>query len=237
MAELFLFIVIDPMKRTAIMLAVAVFAIVLVLFKLKTAENINNSQDFKNVPPARIEQNNPALIDDNIAAKKDTLAFPIDRPGERVTKKPFGIYITSQNSPVNPERFSGYHTGTDFETSPEEQNSNVPVFAITSGKIILEKWAGGYGGVLAESAEINGQPVTIIYGHLDLASLNKKTGDSLNAGEQIGFLGKGYSQQTDGERKHLHLGIYKGSTVSILGYVQNKNDLGQWIEPLSIFNF
>lgn len=219
------------------MLAAAVLVIVLASFKLKTADNINTSQNLKNVPPAQIEQNNPALIDDNIAPKKDILVFPIDRPGERVTKKPFGIYITSKNSPIHPEKFSGYHTGTDFETFPEEQNSNVPVYAITSGKIILEKWSGGYGGVLVESAEINGSPVTIVYGHLNLASLNKKTGDNLNAGEQIGFLGEGYSQQTDGERKHLHLGIYKGSAVSILGYVQNKNDLGQWIEPLSIFNF
>jgi hypothetical protein len=30
-------------------------------------------------------------------------------------KKPFGIYITPENSPVQPENFTGYHTGIDVE--------------------------------------------------------------------------------------------------------------------------
>ena len=116
----------------------------------------------------------------SLALPRDSFQSPIDRAGERVTKKPFGIFITPQNSPVHPERFSGYHTGTDFETFPDEQNIDVPIYAITSGKIIAKKSASGYGGVLVESATINGSPVTIIYGHLKLASINKKTGDTLS---------------------------------------------------------
>jgi len=160
---------------------------------------------------------------------------PINKAKERVTKKPFGIYITSKNSPVQPERFSGYHTGIDFETFSEEQNADVPVYAIASGKIVLEKWASGYGGVLVESGEINGQPVTIIYGHVNLASINKKTGENFNAGEKIGFLGKGFSQQTDGERKHLHLGIHRGAGVNVKGYSSAKGDLNNWIDPMILF--
>ena len=38
----------------------------------------------------------------------------------RITKKPFGIFITTQNSPVQPERFSGYHTGVDVEYKDAE---------------------------------------------------------------------------------------------------------------------
>lgn len=162
---------------------------------------------------------------------------PIDKATSRITKKPFGIYVTPQNSPVQPERFTGYHTGTDFETLPEEQNANIPIYAITSGKIVEKVWASGYGGVLVESATINNQPVTIIYGHLNIDTINKKTGDSLDAGEKIGLLGQGYTQQTDGERKHLHLGIHKGSEINILGYVQNKADLANWIDPTSVLGF
>lgn len=36
-------------------------------------------------------------------------------------------------------------------------------------------------------------------------------------------LGNGYSSDTDGERKHLHLGIHLGEVVDIRGYVQKKN--------------
>ena len=86
---------------------------------------------------------------------------------------------------------------------------------------------------MVESATINGSPVTIIYGHLKLASINKKTGDTLSPGEQIGILGKGYSSETDGERKHLHLGIHRGTSVSILGYVQNKSELNNWIDAMT----
>lgn len=177
---------------------------------------------------------NSATINDTAKNSNAKFVSPISRAGERVTKKPFGIFITKQNSPVQPERFSGYHTGTDFETFPDEQNSDVPIFAITDGRILLKKSASGYGGVLVESGMIDNQPVTIIYGHLNLASINKKTGDTLSAGEQIGILGKGFSSETDGERKHLHLGIHRGSPVNIVGYVAKKSDLGGWVDPLSV---
>src|SRR5579863_6635904 len=44
------------------------------------------------------------------------LTEPISGGLSRVTKKPFGIYVTPQNSPVQPEKFTGFHTGIDFET-------------------------------------------------------------------------------------------------------------------------
>lgn len=159
---------------------------------------------------------------------------PLDRASERVTKKPFGIYITPKTSPVQPERFQGYHTGADFETFPEEQNIDVPVRAVCDGKLLVARTASGYGGVAIESCELNSQPVTVIYGHLNIASVKFKVGDQIKAGEILANLGAGYSAQTDGERKHLHLGFHKGSAVSILGYVQNKADLSGWIDPCSV---
>lgn len=184
-------------------------------------------------------ENQPAFFQDTqnqiaLTPSENIFQMPLPRATKRITKKPFSILITPQNSPVQPERFSGYHTGTDFEIFPEEQDSDVPVSAIISGKIIMEKWVSGYGGVLVESATIDDKPVTIIYGHLNLKSINKKIGDDISAGEQIGILGKGQSQETDGERKHLHLGIHRGSGINILGYVQNKKDLENWIDPMSV---
>jgi murein DD-endopeptidase MepM/ murein hydrolase activator NlpD len=155
---------------------------------------------------------------------------PIDRAAERVTKKPFGIYITPKTSPIQPERFQGYHTGTDFEIFPDELNANVTVRAICSGKIAVKRTASGYGGVLVQACQLDNQPITVIYGHLKLASISKNTGDTLNAGDPIGILGKAYSSETDGERKHLHLGIHKGSATSILGYVQSRSQLSGWID-------
>jgi murein DD-endopeptidase MepM/ murein hydrolase activator NlpD len=159
---------------------------------------------------------------------------PISRSGERVTKKNFGQYITPKTSPVQPEKFSGYHTGTDFEIFPEELNADVPINAICDGKIVLKKYASGYGGLLVESCSLDNDPITIVYGHLKLASIQKKIGDSLSKGDKIGILGKAYSTETSGERKHLHLSIHKVSAIDIRGYVQKQSELSSWIDPCSL---
>jgi len=149
----------------------------------------------------------------------------------RITKKPFGIYVTPQSSPVQPEKFTGYHTGVDFETSAAETNIDVSIPALFDGKLVMKKSATGYGGVVVEESAIEGQLVTIVYGHLKLSSVSGTVGQYIKKGDIIGILGKGYSSETDGERKHLHLGIHKGGAINILGYVQKQSDLANWLDP------
>ena len=173
-----------------------------------------------------------------VPEKKDPITpvpvfgLPLEQAEERITKKKFGQYITSQNSPVQPEKFRGYHTGTDFEIFLEELNANVPVQAIGDGKIALKVTAPGYGGSLVENCELDNQLITVIYGHLKLASIAKKAGDTLAKGEEIGILGKAFSAETSGERKHLHLGVHKGSAVDIRGYVQKEAELANWLDAV-----
>lgn len=151
----------------------------------------------------------------------------------RVTKKPFGIFITPKASPVQPERFSGYHTGADLEINPDELNVAVAVSALCDGRLLVARNASGYGGVAVESCVLENQPVTVVYGHIDLSSIKSKVGDQLSKGEFLANLGDAYSSRTDGERKHLHLAIHKGNAVNILGYVQAKSQLGGWIDPMA----
>jgi murein DD-endopeptidase MepM/ murein hydrolase activator NlpD len=155
---------------------------------------------------------------------------PVSDALTRVTKKPFGIYVRPGASPVSPERFQGYHTGVDFETTVAEQASDVTISAICAGPLVLKKWASGYGGVAVQSCRLGAQDVTVIYGHLRLSSISATVGQELKPGQALGVLGKGYSTETDGERKHLHLGIHQGSAIDIRGYVQNQADLGQWLD-------
>lgn len=162
-------------------------------------------------------------------AAKTAVVAPIDNADARVTKKPFGLHVTPQNSPVKPERFSGYHTGTDFETTPAEANIGIAFKAICSGKILQKRTASGYGGLLVQACSINNQPVTVVYGHVSLKSIAKNVGDNLVQGEQIGVLGHS-PDETDGERKHLHLGIHLGTGVNVAGYTPNPLQLGQWLD-------
>ncbi len=225
-----------------IILAGAVF--VLVKNSLRKNNPVVPAKNISADIPASDNQNPPQSApaasapsdNKNVSPLQNSSGFfpPLDRAAERVTKKPFGIYITPKTSPVQPERFQGYHTGTDFEIFPEELDADVPIHAICSGKITVKRSASGYGGVLVQSCALNNQPITVIYGHLKLASIKKNAGDTLNAGDEIGILGKAYSSETDGERKHLHLGISKGSATNILGYVSSQSQLSGWIDPCSL---
>lgn len=168
--------------------------------------------------------------------KVSEVVAPISNARERITKKPFGIYISPKDSPVSPERFMGYHTGVDFETFLEEQNIDVPIFAACGGKLIYKNWVSGYGGTIVQSCVLSGKKVTVLYGHLNLSSIKSSVNSELSAGQKIGILGNGYSTQTNGERKHLHLAVHNGEAIDLYGYVQNKNELDSWIDFLKIFN-
>ncbi|MFO7807455.1 MAG: M23 family metallopeptidase [Candidatus Moraniibacteriota bacterium] len=158
-------------------------------------------------------------------------AEPMKNTKERVKIKPFGIFITPDNSPLERERFSGYHTGADFEILEGEEEKDIPVKAVCPGEILQKRTASGYGGLIAQSCEIEDKSVTVVYGHLDIESVDKEIGDTIKAGNRIGFLGKGESAETDGERKHLHLGIHKGGDINIKGYVDSEEKLSSWLNP------
>ncbi len=159
------------------------------------------------------------------------LAPPLTKSGKRVSKKSFGLFISPKNSPVQPEKFQGYHTGSDFEIFAGEETSEVVVRAVCEGNLLLKESATGYGGVVVQSCNLNTEPTTVIYGHLKLSSVPKDAGDRLALGENIAVLGQAYSRETDGERKHLHLGFYMGNSVNIKGYVSTIGELKEWIDP------
>lgn len=184
-----------------------------------------------------IEKNIVSNPTEKVEDSDDVSIFssPIDNPTERVTKKRFGTYVTPKNSPVTPERFQGYHTGVDFEIFQGEEDVDIAVKAICSGKLMSKRLASGYGGVAIQLCELDGKPATVVYGHLKLESISIAAGDELMRGENFAILGKGYSNETDGERKHLHLSIHDGGTVNILGYVSQKELLSSWIDPCLYF--
>ncbi len=157
---------------------------------------------------------------------------PISQAKDRVTKKPFGIKISPKDSPVSPERFSGYHTGTDFEVFPGEEHVDIPVVAVCSGVIQDKRVISGYGGVVIQQCEHQEEPLLVLYGHLRITSVKQNAGDELRVGESFAVLGTGSSAQTSGERKHLHLGIIKGTRVDVRGYVQRESELAGWIDPM-----
>lgn len=207
------------------MIVLAVFAIGIIvvgilIFQKSTNQAKQNQQ----------QSQQPVVTDNNPSESDKKVDIPLVRARERVTKKPFGIKISPENSPVQPERFLGYHTGVDYEIFSGEENTDIQVFAICSGNLAAKRTISGYGGVLVQECNLENQAVTIIYGHIKLASAKQKVGDYITKGETLAILGNGYSTETDGERKHLHLGIHKGSGIILFGYVQSQADLANWID-------
>ncbi len=196
----------------------AVISLVLQLYKTNTPSSGGNSQS-RQVSPNT----------------EKVLADPISNAKSRIIKKPFGIYVTPENSPVQPEKFTGYHTGADFETTPQEANANVPIYAVCSGSVRIEETVQGYGGVIIENCVLENQPVTVLYGHLNINTFHTLSGEqNVKAGDKIAVLAPANSAMSGGERKHLHLGIHKGSAVDFRGYVQNKSELYAWIDPATL---
>lgn len=168
----------------------------------------------------------------NFGAKMKTeVVAPIADMRNRITKKSYGTYVTLENSPVQPERFTGYHTGVDVEY--EDIKNDVEVRAIAPGTVVNSAIVSGYGGMLAIRHMIEGIDYLTIYGHLDPDSL-VRSGTTVIQNQKIGILGDGGTGETDGERKHLHFGLYTGSDTNIKGYVSSREELKNWTDPLSI---
>jgi hypothetical protein len=191
------------------------------------AENTQINSGVGNSPIDQSATNSAAVV-------QEDSEIPLKNTAERITKKPFGIFITPASSPVQPERFSGYHTGTDFEIYSGEENIDVEARAICDGKIIYKNSVNGYGGVIIQRCNIDNKNITVLYGHISLTKSIAQLGVIYKRGDAIAILGKGYSTETDGERKHLHLGIYRGGSIELKGYVGDKNQLAGWIDFQSL---
>ncbi|MBU1203259.1 M23 family metallopeptidase [Patescibacteria group bacterium] len=157
------------------------------------------------------------------------LIQPIAEFDKRISKKPFSIYITPKDSPVQPEKFTGYHTGADVEYS-DMPDADITVHAIADGQVVRSGWVSGYGGMIAIRHNIEGKDYIVIYGHLKPDTLEKNESD-IKSNQVIGLLGQGYSYDTDGERKHLHFAIYTGTDINVQGYAQSQDELKKWLDP------
>lgn len=227
----------------AIVIAVTIFGFTQLRRQSTTnTTSLNNTNPITNVDVVATNSETTALTNatETPVANVNTspivvtqAVVPIEGFYDRITKKPFGIYITPKTSPIQPEKFSGYHTGADAETTSAEKNTDLPVLAMADGTVVFAGHVNGYGGVMVIRHIVNKETVTALYGHLRLASFTKKDNQTVKMGEKIAVLGTGFTSETDNERKHLHLGIIKGTTINYKGYVTTKSALSAWEDPVS----
>lgn len=160
------------------------------------------------------------------------LADPVAQFQDRITLKTFGMHISPGNSPVENDRFAGYHTGVDAEFT--DTPVDIPVVAVSDGVVVTSKRSSGYGGIVVVRHSLEGIPLYVLYGHLDPASLIQN-GTEVKKGQQLGILGDDHSEETDGVRKHLHLAFFTGTKMDYRGYVPTVEDLALWLDPLDFY--
>ncbi|MFA7286225.1 MAG: M23 family metallopeptidase [Patescibacteria group bacterium] len=154
-----------------------------------------------------------------------TIYFPVDGYLSRRTFKSFGEYIE--------DRFTGYHVADDIEFT--DVTDDVPVVSIAEGTVRRAEHISGYGGLVIIRHTLPTGEVNALYGHLDLANTKLQVGDVVAAGSRVGVLGQGGSTATDGERKHLHFGLYSGEDVRLQGYEKIASRVASWINPTDFF--
>lgn len=154
------------------------------------------------------------------------VVLPVENYLSRRTSKGFGEYIQ--------DRFRGYHVADDIEYVDVAEE--VPVVAIASGTVrLVRSLVSGYGGAMRIEHQIAGKTIQAIYGHLDLQQTTFKVGDHVTSGQQLAVLGEGKTRETDGERKHLHFGLYEGLDSRINGYESSASRVKNWINPQDFF--
>src|SRR4029077_9112778 len=82
-----------------------------------------------------------------------------------------------------------------------------------------------------------GKPFCSLYGHLS-PMIHVRPGDVVEAGQQLGAIGRGFSVDNGGYFAHLHFGIHRGryatETRWVCGYVSPQafaSGAHTWLDP------
>lgn len=122
---------------------------------------------------------------------------------------------------VKPSYRSGalqYHAGVDYMSNTDDN-----IYAFASGKVVPVGWQNANGNyVLIQHDGVkdkNGNTKTVYSFYAHLNSYCVKNGQTVSAGQKIGFVGK--TGESAGSARHLHFAVidYKWTSGGVYGYV------------------
>ena len=150
-----------------------------------------------------------------VASAAFSLVLPVNASATLVQRNLFG---------ANPDNYKTFglsgHDGLDYAGALDD-----PIYAAADGKVKLvakdtnDPKNNPYGNQVRLTHEVNGETYETIYAHLNKFVPDLKAGDTVKAGQQIGYMGS--TGNSDGV--HLHLAVkWLGSTAK--GYKQTLPD-------------
>jgi murein DD-endopeptidase MepM/ murein hydrolase activator NlpD len=97
-----------------------------------------------------------------------------------------------------------FHDGLDLRAK-----TPLPFYAMTDVEIVEAEAASGFGYWIVARANVDGQVVDFVYGHMD--SLNGvKAGDTFKKGVQLGLTGSNSGAGPGSIAPHLHIEVWIG---------------------------
>ncbi|MGR6341073.1 M23 family metallopeptidase [Priestia megaterium] len=107
------------------------------------------------------------------------------------------------------ETFGRGHYGIDIG----KRGESVPVVAAASGKVIRAYHSSSFGNAVFIRHNVEGQTWVTVYAHLESYSVS--SGQSINKGQQLGYIGN--AGRSFGAHLHfeLHKGDWKGKSSAV----------------------
>lgn len=126
-------------------------------------------------------------------------AYPTTSDGNMTS--PFGM------------RWGSPHQGADLV--PTSGATGKPIFAARDGEVIAAGPASGFGNWIIIRHEVDGKRYDTVYGHMFDDGVFVKTGDKVDAGQQIGTIGyNGQVVPAGPGGAHLHFELWEGGHVN-----------------------
>ncbi|UYO97949.1 M23 family metallopeptidase [Microbacterium sp. M28] len=142
----------------------------------------------------------------NTGGGYSTAGVALVAPGSGEVRNPVGgSYYVSRT-------LGGSHNGADMVG-----DSGTPIYAAAAGKIRISSDSYfGYGVGVVIDHVLGGQQVSTLYGHMIYGSRQVQVGQTVQAGQLIGFMGN--TGQSRGEHLHFEVRI-GGSLVEPIGWL------------------
>ena len=237
------------MKKKYILIVLILVAVFLSAFFVYRKVRSSRSVGISSNPPISTASTISSNVNQQVAVVNSLinsatgLNFPIADFAERMKLNFFGTHFSAATprnqypDSVCPNNtlYTGYHTAVDLETTSDEQNIAVPVDAVSDGTIVFAGSASGYGGLVIIGFVYNNQNYTAVYGHIDTRTLKVSVGQKVSQGDLLADLAPACSVYSGNNRKHLHFGIHKGTTINESGYVSTQTELNGWVDPRLFF--
>lgn len=147
--------------------------------------------------------------DDDANTQPGTTGFPNGVSGE-VNSNGWAFPTVATDNILKNYQSVGY-PGVAIGAQNDFQTQGQPIFAAYAGKVIAAGPSTEFGNWIVIEHQIGNKTMTTVYARMNHEGVLVKTGDTIAAGQEIGYIG---SADNDSARPYLYFELWEGRTLS-----------------------